>query len=110
VDSVGITIFVKFTSILCDNAYLIDSPIPDQTYDISTGSKLIISNLDWGKSDIDCPNITYSLIDLDTGGALDSIFSINSLKQLQIQTIDTNKARTYRIKITGHMGGFSKDI
>jgi hypothetical protein len=71
VDSVGITILVNFTSILCENAYLIDSPIPDQTYDISTGSKLIISNLDWGKSDIDCPNITYSLIDLDTGGILD---------------------------------------
>jgi hypothetical protein len=66
--------------------------------------------LEWAKSDIKCPNISYSLTDLDTAGPLDSIFSINSLNQLQIQTTDTNKVRTYRIKITGHRGEATKDL
>lgn len=73
-DSVGVSFTVKFTSILCSNAYIVSYPIYDQTYDVSLGTKHEITVLDWGKSDLNCPDITYTIIDRDTGAALDGIF------------------------------------
>jgi hypothetical protein len=38
-DTVGVMVSVQFTSDLCQNAYIITSPILYFKYDISTGSK-----------------------------------------------------------------------
>lgn len=67
VDTVGTSFTIKFTSILCSNAYLVYYPIYDVTYDVSLGTKYLITQLNWEKSDQNCPDITYTIIDIDTG-------------------------------------------
>ncbi len=110
-DSVGVTFTVKFTSILCSNAYIVFYPIYDQTYDVSLGKKIVITELNWEKSDLNCPDITYKIIDSSTGAALDGIFSFSSsLRELSVKTSDPSKAKTYRVRITGYMGGFTQDV
>ena len=66
--------------------------------------------MNWEKSDLDCPDITYNIIEIDTGASLDGIFLFSSQRELSVYTTDANKARTYRIRVTGHMGGFTNDI
>ena len=43
VDTVGTSFTIKFTSILCSNAYLVYYPIYDVTYDVSLGTKYLIT-------------------------------------------------------------------
>ena len=97
---------VKFTSLLCSNAYIVTYPIYDMKYDVSIGSKVLITQLNWEKSDLDCPDIKYKLIDKDTGGNLDSIFSFSSQNELSVQTSNSAKAKLYRLHVTALMGGF----
>ena len=42
-DTVGTSFTIKFTSILCSNAYLVYYPIYDVTYDVSLGTKYLIT-------------------------------------------------------------------
>ena len=77
---------------------------------MSLDTRIVLTQLNWEKSDLNCPDITYTIIDSDTGVSLDRIFTFNSQRELTVYTTDAAKARTYRIRITGHMGGFTQDL
>jgi hypothetical protein len=56
-DSIGMLLTIKFTSDLCQNAFIISYPIESLTYDISSGAPYQFNKLEWEKSDPDCPDI-----------------------------------------------------
>ena len=79
--------------------------IPDQTYDITSGTASTLSSLGWTQTLSSlCPAIAYTLTN-QNGSALDAIFSCTS--SITVNTADINKLAIYYLTVTGDVGVYT---
>ena len=109
-DNAGVPITVTFSSEKCQNAYIVTYPVLAFRYDIVSGTRGLVTQIQWDKSDPECPDIEYTLT-YQSGESLDpQVFSLSSDLSLYVQTSDPSKVRDYTIRVHGQMGFFSEEI